>query len=89
MSITLSAAVQAESIVLPQGMRKNGRDSQGYPMCILMVLTGKQWHAPRNAFRPKAGNSTYEKRAEERKAMAAVKAKENEMKGEKEAERQV
>ena len=52
-------------------------------------LPGKQWHAPRNAFRPKAGNSTFEKRSEERKAMATVKAKEKEMKEEKEAERQV
>jgi hypothetical protein len=52
-------------------------------------LPGKQWHAPRGAFRPKAGNSTFEKRSEERKAMATVKAKEKEMKEEKEAERQV
>jgi hypothetical protein len=52
-------------------------------------LTGKQWHAPRSAFRPKAGNSTFEKRSEERKAMATFKAKEKEMKEEKEAERQV
>jgi hypothetical protein len=52
-------------------------------------LLGKQWHAPRSAFRPMAGNSTFDKRTEERKAMAAVKAKEKEMKEEKEAERQV
>lgn len=52
-------------------------------------LLGKQWHAPRTAFRPKAGNSTFEKRNEERKAIATVKAKEKEMKAEKEAERQV
>jgi hypothetical protein len=51
--------------------------------------TGKQWHEPKSAFRPKAGNSTYKKRTEERKAMATVKAKEREMKEEKEAERQV
>lgn len=53
------------------------------------VSKGKQWHAPRSAFRPKAGNSSYEKRQGERLAMAAVKAKEREMKEEKEAERQV
>jgi len=53
------------------------------------VSLGKQWHEPRSAFRPKAGNGTYEKRLEERKAMSAVKAKEKEMKEEKEAERQV
>lgn len=52
-------------------------------------ITGKQWHEPKSAFRPKAGNGTYEKRQEERKAMDAVKAKEKEMKDEKEAERVV
>jgi rRNA-processing protein CGR1 len=52
-------------------------------------MLGKQWHVPRSAFRPKAGNSTFEKRQEERKAMGAVKAKEKEMKEEKETERQV
>ncbi|RDL38584.1 rRNA-processing protein [Venustampulla echinocandica] len=55
-----------------QGMRKNG----------------KQWHAPRSAFRPKAGNSGWDKRQVERKALETVKAKEKEMKEEKEAERQ-
>ena len=50
---------------------------------------GKQWHEPKKAFRPKAGNDTFEKRQAERVAMAAVKAKEKEMKDEKEAERQV
>jgi rRNA-processing protein CGR1 len=52
-------------------------------------LSGKQWHAPRTAFRLKAGNSTFEKRIEERKALATVKTKEREMKNAKEAERQV
>jgi rRNA-processing protein CGR1 len=56
---------------------------------ISYPFIGKQWHEPKTAFRPKAGNSTYEKRQEERKAMAATKAKEKEMKDEKEAERQV
>ena len=51
--------------------------------------TGKQWHESKSAFRPKAGGSSWEKRQEERKSMAAVKAKEKEMKEEKEAERQV
>ena len=60
-----------------------------YVNLLLNVPSGKQWHAPRSAFRPRAGNSTYEKRTEERKAIAAVKAKEKEMKEEKEAERQV
>ncbi|CAG8979973.1 hypothetical protein HYALB_00010742 [Hymenoscyphus albidus] len=65
------SAVPAPKVAPPQGMRKNG----------------KQWHEPKTAFRPKAGNSTYEKRQAERVAMAAVKAKEKEMKEEKEAER--
>ncbi|KAB5580594.1 nucleolar protein CgrA [Coniochaeta sp. 2T2.1] len=55
----------------PQGMRKNG----------------KQWHEPKKAFRPAAGLTPYEKRAKDRVTMAMVKAKEKEMKDEKEAER--
>ena len=43
----------------------------------------------KSAFRPKAGGDTYEKRSKERMALAATKAKEKEMKEEKEAERQV
>lgn len=50
---------------------------------------GKQWHIPKKAFRPGSGLTSYEKRAKERIALAAVKAKEKEMKDEKEAERQV
>ena len=50
---------------------------------------GKQWHAQKSAFRPKPGQTSYEKRTQERKAMAAMKAKEKEMKDEKEDERQV
>ncbi|RDW95248.1 rRNA-processing protein [Coleophoma crateriformis] len=73
MSTELAAATAAPAVKdVPQGMRKNG----------------KQWHEPKKAFRPKAGNSTYLKRQEERQAMATVKAKEREMKEEKEAERQ-
>ncbi|KAK5663481.1 hypothetical protein OQA88_3911 [Cercophora sp. LCS_1] len=56
----------------PLGMRKNG----------------KQWHAPRSAFRPGSGLTTYEKRTKERAAQAMMKAKEKELKDEKEAERQ-
>lgn len=52
-------------------------------------MTGKQWHAPKKAFRPGSGLTSYEKRAKERVALAAMKAKEKEMKDEKEAERQV
>lgn len=50
---------------------------------------GKQWHPPKKAFRPGSGLTSYEKRAKERLATAAMKAKEKELKDEKEAERQV
>ncbi|MCJ1279394.1 hypothetical protein MMC21_007218 [Puttea exsequens] len=49
---------------------------------------GKQWHVKKSAFRPTAGQTSYEKRAAERKTNAAMKAKEKEMKDEKEDERQ-
>ncbi|KAK0107482.1 hypothetical protein ONS96_003295 [Cadophora gregata f. sp. sojae] len=73
MSTEIEVPVESVGAAAPQGMRKNG----------------KQWHVPKTAFRPKAGNGTYEKRQAERVAMAAVKAKEKEMKDEKEAARQV
>jgi rRNA-processing protein CGR1 len=50
---------------------------------------GKQWHPTKKAFRPTAGLKSYEKRSQERVLMAQVKAKEKEMKEEKEEERQV
>ncbi|KAF5628181.1 uncharacterized protein FTJAE_8933 [Fusarium tjaetaba] len=53
-----------------------------------MRKNGKQWHAPKKAFRPTAGLKSYEKRTQERALMAQVKAKEKEMKDEKEQERQ-
>jgi len=56
---------------------------------VLINRLGKQWHETKSAFRPKAGLSSWEKRSAERVATAAVKAKEKEMKDEKEAERQV
>ncbi|KAG0647948.1 rRNA-processing cgrA [Hyphodiscus hymeniophilus] len=70
---TASAAAASQlPAVKPQGMRKNG----------------KQWHEPKSAFRPKAGNTSYEKRQVERVAISAMKAKEKDMKDEKEAHRQ-
>ncbi len=69
-------------MVCPAGIELRGEYSNNF-------LVGKQWHEPKTAFRPKAGNSTYEKRQAERVAMAAMKAKEKEMKDEKEAARQV
>jgi rRNA-processing protein CGR1 len=54
-----------------------------------MRYTGKQWHEKRTPFRKNAGLTSYQKRAEDTKARAAVKAKEKEMQDEKEADRQV
>jgi rRNA-processing protein CGR1 len=54
-----------------------------------MKIAGKQWHAPKKAFRPGSGLTSYEKRARARVEQAATKAKEREMKEEKEAERKV
>ena len=51
--------------------------------------TGKQWKQPKKAFRPGSGLTSFEKRAKDRQLMAAVKAKEKELKDEKEAERKV
>ncbi|KAG8165345.1 hypothetical protein KVR01_005620 [Diaporthe batatas] len=61
----------ASTTAKPLGMRKNG----------------KQWHAPKKAFRPGSGLTSYAKRAQDRVAQMAVKAKEKEMKDEKEAQR--
>ncbi|PQE24065.1 hypothetical protein CJF31_00011589 [Rutstroemia sp. NJR-2017a BVV2] len=71
----VAAPAQASAVPAPLGMRKNGS-------------LGKQWHEPKKAFRPRAGNNSYEKRARERTALATMKAKEKEMKDEKEADRQ-
>ncbi|TLD28751.1 hypothetical protein PspLS_04160 [Pyricularia sp. CBS 133598] len=53
-----------------------------------MRKNGKNWHAPRKPFRPGSGLTAYEKRAKDRVTMSAIKAKEKEMKDEKEAEKQ-
>jgi rRNA-processing protein CGR1 len=53
------------------------------------MAAGKQWHQTKSAFRPRTNQTSFEKRAAERIALAAIKAKEKEMKDEKEAERQV
>ncbi|KAF2088059.1 hypothetical protein K490DRAFT_56084 [Saccharata proteae CBS 121410] len=51
-------------------------------------VNGKQWKPNKTPFRKNAGLTSYAKRADERKALDAIKAKEKEMKEEKEAERQ-
>ncbi|KAL6711937.1 rRNA-processing protein cgr1 [Coniothyrium glycines] len=53
-----------------------------------MKKNGKQWHDNKSAFRLRANQTSWDKRTVERKALAAVKAKEKELKEEKEAERQ-
>lgn len=52
-----------------------------------MRKNGKQWHAPKKAFRPGSGLTSYAKRAKDREAQAAMKAKEKEIKEEQEEER--
>ena len=56
---------------------------------LTRTIAGKQWHEPKKAFRPASGLTPYAKRAKDRVTHALVKAKEKEMKDEKEAERQV
>ncbi|EEH39291.2 Nop16-like protein CgrA [Paracoccidioides lutzii Pb01] len=74
MSAALETAVKASEPAsqAPKGMRKNG----------------KNWHGTKTPFRPTAGQTSYSKRLEERKARDVMKEKEKEMKDEKEAERQ-
>lgn len=50
---------------------------------------GKQWHQPRKAFRPSAGQTSYAKRSAKEAELAEVKKHEKEMKDMKEEERQV
>lgn len=86
----------SSAVSKPLGMRKNGTCPRQAIRCWRQSLCltphhlpGKQWHAPKKAFRPGSGLTSYEKRAKERVALAAMKAKEKEMKDEKEADRQV
>ncbi|KGM92593.1 rRNA-processing protein CGR1 [Paracoccidioides brasiliensis Pb18] len=74
MSAALETAVKASEPAsqAPKGMRKNG----------------KNWHGTKTPFRPTAGQTSYLKRLEERKARDVMKEREKEMKDEKEAERQ-
>jgi len=48
---------------------------------------GKNWHAQKKAFRPTAGQTSFAKRMVVAQAIKATKARENEMKDEKEQER--
>ena len=50
----------------------------------MLTETGKQWHAAKKAFRPTAGQTAYSKRKELDQIKQATKAREQEMKAEKE-----
>ncbi|EFX02474.1 rRNA-processing protein cgr1 [Grosmannia clavigera kw1407] len=59
------------------------------PKSLGLRRNGKQWHEPKKAFRPASGLTSFAQRSKERIARATMKAKEKELKDEKEAERQV
>lgn len=89
------AAFAVTAAAKPLGMRKNGASEMREIVFLVTndsnfrTRSGKQWHEPKKAFRPGSGLTSYEKRARDRQAHAVMKAKENEMKQEKEDERQV
>ncbi|KAL6720767.1 rRNA-processing protein cgr1 [Lecanora helva] len=82
--------IATATVLTDPGLRKNGLFQ--YQSFVFLqpfnLESGKQWHPQKSAFRPKAGQTSYEKRTAERIAIAATKAKEKEMKDEKEEERQ-
>lgn len=73
MATPSAAAETVASAASAGGMRKNG----------------KQWHETKKAFRPTAGQTSYQKRMVKESQAAEVKKIEKEMKAEKEEERQV
>jgi rRNA-processing protein CGR1 len=86
----VTQAPAATETAAVKGMKKNGMRHLLEPRHHdLTIFAGKQWHDNKTAFRPRANQSSWEKRTVERKALAAVKAKEKELKDEKESERQV
>ena len=68
---SLLSSAPSTTTSAPKGMRKNG----------------KQWHTPKTAFRPTAGQTPYAKRMELKKAEQATRALEREMKEAKQDER--
>jgi rRNA-processing protein CGR1 len=87
--MSASAPEAAKSDNRSLGLRKNGNHHLKLCKGWCLLVAGKQWHAPKKAFRPGSGLTSYEQRAKERVARATMKAKEKELKDEKEAERQV
>ena len=93
MSLATSAppAPHTSSVLKPAlSLRKNGNTPTPLRQQQLTAHPpGKHWHAPKPAFRPTAGQTSYAARLSAQKAAAATKAKEREMKEEKAAARQV
>jgi hypothetical protein len=92
----MSAALETEAPVAQgpapvKGMKKNGLQSPTHPSTLqgLIAFAGKQWHDNKTAFRPRTNQTSWDKRTAERKALAANKAKEKELKDEKEELRKV
>jgi rRNA-processing protein CGR1 len=83
------SAQESQTAPALDGIRINGGVPSKIPFITKLTLPGKQWHGKRGAFRPTAGLTSYAKRMEDKKAKGSMKAKEKEMKDEKEAERQV
>jgi rRNA-processing protein CGR1 len=96
-TLNMSEAVEprapaADTVSAVKGMKKNGTSphmTQSRFHRLICSFPGKQWHDNKTAFRPRANQTSWDKRTLERKALAAVKAKEKELKEEKETERQV
>ncbi|QPH01479.1 hypothetical protein C2857_005680 [Epichloe festucae Fl1] len=72
---------------VPTFVATGGQDKTPKPLG--MRKNGKQWHEAKKAFRPTKGLTSYERRTKERAAMAQMKAKEKEMKEEKEEARKL
>lgn len=91
-----SSTATSASVSQFPGLRRNGADflvslvlSVPLLQAANFISSGKQWHAPKKAFRPAAGLTSYAQRSKERLARVTMKAKEKELKDEKEAQRQV
>ncbi|KAJ9658002.1 rRNA-processing protein cgr1 [Neophaeococcomyces mojaviensis] len=70
-TLVVAPAASGTTTTAPTGLRKNG----------------KNWHPPKKAFRPTAGQTSFAKRMEIDQVKKATKAREQEMKDEKEQER--
>ena len=96
-SPTMTATTTAPALAV-KGIRVNGTPPPpGYPspkhfldIPISYISLGKNWKSPKTAFRPQLGHkTTWETRSKARKHQELVKAKEKELRDEKEAIRQV